>query len=253
MVSPSKFRRRDPDEDSPPQPDFLLGETAGGVGPIHEEDAAPRSRSREPEGHEGARLQGFSAGAFDRAVSGAKPWGEGGQATKPQTFDISSHNSGGESALHACHSARDAQAAGAGCEGKGGAAPVPERGEERLYVFSSRRLAGFKFGDGDLDLDKHLEAFQDVCLVVKPKNDRAKLRLFARTLKGTRRRCYDTIVKESKHNGHYEAKPSAVLDRVVAALDASFHESDEAKAMKARAKYVHRVPGVSGELVGSAH
>eukprot|EP00439_Symbiodinium_sp_Y106_P023279 s6151_g2.t2 len=57
------------------------------------------------------------------------------------------------------------------------------------------------------------------------------------TLKGTRRRCYDTIVKESKHNGDYEAKPSAVFDRVVAALDASFHESDEAKAMKARAKY----------------
>ena len=44
-------------------------------------------------------------------------------------------------------------------------------------------------------------------------------------------------MKESKHNGDYEAKPSAVFDRVVAALDASFHESDEAKAMKARAKY----------------
>ena len=46
-------------------------------------------------------------------------------------------------------------------------------------------------------------------------------------------------MKESKHNGDYEPKPSAVFDRVVAALDsldASFHESDEAKAMKARAK-----------------
>ena len=47
-------------------------------------------------------------------------------------------------------------------------------------------------------------------------------------------------MKESKHNGDYEPKPSAVFDRVVAALDsldASFHESDEAKAMKAGAKY----------------
>ena len=31
-------------------------------------------------------------------------------------------------------------------------------------------------------------------------NDREKLRLFASTLKGTRRRCYFTIVKEAKHN-----------------------------------------------------
>ncbi|OLP91789.1 hypothetical protein AK812_SmicGene26478 [Symbiodinium microadriaticum] len=36
-------------------------------------------------------------------------------------------------------------------------------------------------------------------------NDREKLRLFASTLKGTRRRCYFTIVKEAKHNGDYEA------------------------------------------------
>ena len=43
------------------------------------------------------------------------------------------------------------------------------------------------FGDGDSDLDKHLEAFQDVCLAVKPKNDRVKPRLFARIVKGTRR------------------------------------------------------------------
>ena len=38
-------------------------------------------------------------------------------------------------------------------------------------------------------------------------------------------------------NGDYESKPASVFDRVVAALDASFHESDEAKAMKARARY----------------
>ena len=93
------------------------------------------------------------------------------------------------------------------------------------------------FGDGDTDLDRHLESFQDVCLVVKPSSDREQLRLFARTLKGTCRRCYDTVVKEAKSNGDYEARPNVVYDRVVAALDASFHESDEAKAMKARAKY----------------
>ncbi|CAE7778267.1 unnamed protein product, partial [Symbiodinium pilosum] len=54
------------------------------------------------------------------------------------------------------------------------------------------------FGDGDSDLDKHLESFQDVCLVVEPKNGREKLQSFARALKGTLRRCYDTIVKEAK-------------------------------------------------------
>ena len=79
-------------------------------------------------------------------------------------------------------------------------------------VARDAQAAGTGFGDGDADLDKHLEAFQDVCLVVQPKNDREKLRLFARTLQGRQGRCRSF-------------------------MDASFHESDEAKAMKARAKY----------------
>ena len=55
------------------------------MGPIHEEDV-PRSRSREPEGRGGVRS-----------------WSARGQAaaSKPRTFDISSHNSGGDSALPA--------------------------------------------------------------------------------------------------------------------------------------------------------
>ena len=110
------------------------------------------------------------------------------------------------------------------------------REEKSVFTYSLRDDLPV-FGDGDSDLDKHLEAFSDVCMVVKPKGDREKLRLFARTLKGTRRRCYDTIIKEAKHNGDYESKPASVFDRVVALLDASFHESDEAKAMKARARY----------------
>ncbi|CAE7883936.1 unnamed protein product [Symbiodinium microadriaticum] len=110
------------------------------------------------------------------------------------------------------------------------------REEKSVFTYTLRNDLPV-FGDGDSDLDKHLEAFSDVCMVVKPKGDREKLRLFARTLKGTRRRCYDTIIKEAKHNGDYESKPASVFDRVVAALDASFHESDEAKAMKARARY----------------
>ena len=48
-----------------------------------------------------------------------------------------------------CHSAGDAQAAGAGREGKGRATPVLERGEEHLYVdqvalLRSRRHSVFK-------------------------------------------------------------------------------------------------------------
>eukprot|EP00439_Symbiodinium_sp_Y106_P034234 s4270_g4.t1 len=130
---------------------------------VHEEDA-PRSRSREPDGHEGARPQGNSAGAFDRAMSGAKLWGERGQATgtKPQTFDISSRNSGGESALLAIV-ARDAQAAGTG------------------------------FGDGDADLDKHLEAFQDVCLY----SPRTTARSFGLSPAMKARAKYDNLEKKS--------------------------------------------------------
>ena len=165
-------------------------------------------------------------------MSGAKPWDERGQTTKPQTFDISSHNSGESVLLAIVQEMRKQREQDA----KERAEQLQSLKEQKSVFTYSLRDDLPVFGDGDADLDKHLEACQDVCLVVKPKNDREKLRLFARTLKGTRRRCYDTIVKESKHNGDYEAKPSAVFDRVVAALDASFHESDEAKAMKARAK-----------------
>ncbi|CAE7820165.1 unnamed protein product, partial [Symbiodinium sp. CCMP2456] len=101
------------------------------------------------------------------------------------------------------------------------------REEKSVFTYSLRDDLPV-FGDGDSDLDKHFEAFHDVCLVVKPKGDREKLLLFARSLKGVRRRCYDTIIKEAKSNGDYEAKPASVFDRLVAALDASFHESDEA-------------------------
>ena len=98
------------------------------------------------------------------------------------------------------------------------------RSEKSVFTFNLKDDLPI-FGDGDTDLDRHLESFQDVCLVVKPSSDREKLRLFARTLKGTRRRCYDTIVKEAKSSGDYEVRPNVVYDRVVAALDASFHES----------------------------
>ena len=95
------------------------------------------------------------------------------------------------------------------------------------------------FGDQDVDLERHMEAFADVCAIVKPSNARERLRVFGRTLTGTRRKCYDTIIKEAKATGEHEDKPALVFDRVVAALDASFHETDEAKAMKARAKFDH--------------
>ena len=88
------------------------------------------------------------------------------------------------------------------------------REEKSVFTYSLRDDLPV-FGDGDSDLDKHLEAFSDVCMVVKLKGDREKLRLFARTLKGTRRRCYYTIIKEAKHNsGDYESKPASVFDRV---------------------------------------
>ena len=74
------------------------------------------------------------------------------------------------------------------------------------------------FGDGDSDFNKHLESFH-VCLLVIGE----KLRLFARRLKGTHRRCYDMFAKEAKHSGDYEDKPSVVFDRVIAAPDAPFN------------------------------
>ena len=82
LVSPSKFRRRDTDEDTPPQLDFLLGGTAAGVGPIHEEEM-PRSRSREPESRAPMKSSGYSGGAFDRAMaSSGRAWGDRGPATE---------------------------------------------------------------------------------------------------------------------------------------------------------------------------
>ena len=52
------------------------------------------------------------------------------------------------------------------------------REEKSVFTYSLRDDLPV-FGDGDSDLDKHLEAFSDVGMVVKPKGDREKLRLFA--------------------------------------------------------------------------
>ena len=209
---PLQVSARDTDEDTPPQLDFLLGGTAAGVGPIHGEEM-PRSRSREPESREPMKSSGYSGGAFDRAMaSSGRAWGDRGPATspKPQAFDISSHNSGGESALLAIVQEMRKQREQ---DAKETAEQLKSlKGEKSVFTYSLRDDLRV-LGDGDADLGKHLEAFQDVCL-----------------LRYDREGC-------QAQRGLYEAKPSAVFDRVIVALDASFHESDEAKAMKARAKY----------------
>ena len=223
LVSPSRFRRRDLGDEAPPAPDFFA--EASGVGPIHED----RSRSRE------APLRSSASDEPVGGVSSARALLP--ERSLPHHYDLAStagNNSGQDAALLAIVQEMRRQREQ---DAKERAEQLKSMREEKSVFTYSLRDDLPVFGDGDSDLDKHLEAFSDVCMVVKPKGDREKLRLFARTLKGTRRRCYDTIIKEAKHNGDYESKPASVFDRVVAALDASFHESDEAKAMKARARY----------------
>ena len=223
LVSPSRFRRRDLGDEAPPAPDFFA--EASGVGPIHED----RSRSRE------APLRSSASDEPVGGVSSARALLP--ERSLPHHYDLAStagNNSGQDAALLAIVQEMRRQREQ---DAKERAEQLKSMREEKSVFTYSLRDDLPVFGDGDSDLDKHLEACSDVCMVVKPKGDREKLRLFARTLKGTRRRCYDTIIKEAKHNGDYESKPASVFDRVVAALDASFHESDEAKAMKARARY----------------
>ena len=209
LVSPSRFRRGG--ADTPP----AAGAAHRGrdMGRVLEEDV-DRSRSSE-----------------QRRLTPPPQRSRHTPVQRAQHFDMasSSNPSGGETAEE-MRNQREQDARDRAAELKS------LRGEKSVFTFNLKDDLPI-FGDGDTDLDRHLESFQEVCLVVKPNNDREKLRLFARTLKGTRRRCYDTIVKEAKSNGDYEARPNVVYDWVVAALDASFHESDEAKAMKARAKY----------------
>ncbi|CAE7761843.1 unnamed protein product, partial [Symbiodinium sp. KB8] len=225
------FRRRDPGEEAPPAPDYFA--EAGGVGPIREEPKS-RSRSRDPASWE-ERYQQYRATMPDEQASAAPSLrAHLPEKALPQHYDLASSPSGQDAALLAIVQEMRRQREQ---DAKERAEQLKSMREEKSVFTYSLRDDLPVFGDGDSDLDKHLEAFSDVCMVVKPKGDREKLRLFARTLKGTRRRCYDTIIKEAKHNGDYESKPASVFDRVVALLDASFHESDEAKAMKARARY----------------
>ncbi|CAE7786512.1 unnamed protein product, partial [Symbiodinium necroappetens] len=233
FVRRPRFRRRDPGEEAPPAPDYFA--EAGGVGPIREEPKS-RSRSRDPASWE-ERYQQYRATMPDEQASAAPSLrAHLPEKALPHHYDLASSGppSGQDSALLAIVQEMRRQREQ---DAKERAEQLKSMREEKSVFTYSLRDDLPVFGDGDSDLDKHLEAFSDVCMVVKPKGDREKLRLFARTLKGTRRRCYGTIIKEAKHNGDYESKPASVFDRVVAALDASFHESDEAKAMKARARY----------------
>ena len=92
-------------------------------------------------------------------------------------------------------------------------------------------------GDRDTDLEKHLHDFEDFLAMLGPTPARDRLKVFGKTLTGTKLKCYSTVAKDARNTGEYEANTSSVLDEVVASLDASFHEPEEDRGMGAKAQY----------------
>ena len=85
-----------------------------------------------------------------------------------------------------------------------------------------------------------MEDFEDLCNLANPVGGVSgpeRLRLLGKTLAGDRHRCYKSIVKASRRTGQYTSDPNKVFEQVVLALYSTFHETDEARAMKAKRKY----------------
>ena len=96
------------------------------------------------------------------------------------------------------------------------------------------------FGDKDTDVEAHMEDFEDLFNLANPVGGVSgpeRLRLLGKTLAGDRLRCYRSIVKASRRTGQYTSDPNKVFEQVVLALYSTFHETDEARAMKAKRKY----------------
>ena len=85
---------------------------------------------------------------------------------KPQAFDISSHNSGGETALLAIVQEMRKQREQ---DAKATAEQLKSLKREKSVFTYSLRDDLRVIGDGDADLGQHLKAFQDVCLVSNPR------------------------------------------------------------------------------------
>ena len=56
-------------------------------------------------------------------------------------------------------------------------------------------------------------------------------------LEGRQKRRYQTIIKGARNAGEFDAAPATVLDRVVVQLKSSFHETEEARAVRAKRRY----------------
>jgi len=108
-------------------------------------------------------------------------------------------------------------------------------------IFQVKPQADFpKFGDKDHDVESHMENFEDLCTLANPNggvSDAERLRLFGQTLEGTRARCYRSAVKEAKKDGTIVTDPKGVLADIVAQLYADFHETDEARTLKAKKRF----------------
>ena len=105
--------------------------------------------------------------------------------------------------------------------------------QSKVFTFKANEALPI-MGDRDSDLEKHMQDFEDFLAMLGPTPARDKLKLFGKTLKGTKLKCYSTVVKDSRTTGEYDSNPLAVLDKVAASLDASFHESEEARSMRAK-------------------
>ena len=87
--------------------------------------------------------------------------------------------------------------------------------------------------DADNDVEAHLVELEDLRNLANPRGslmDHEKLRLSGKTLKGAKRRCYQTSIKEPRNTGEFDSAPATVLDRAIVSLKSSFN------ATAARAK-----------------
>jgi hypothetical protein len=112
------------------------------------------------------------------------------------------------------------------------------RGKSVFYI---KPQADFPIlGDNDRDIEAHVDDFEDMVNLCDPVHGirpAEKLKLFGKTLKGNKKEVFRTVTREAKVDDEISKNPQLVLDRVITSLKSDFHETVEARNMRAKNTY----------------
>ena len=87
--------------------------------------------------------------------------------------------------------------------------PSEKRADKALHsIFQVKPQVDMPIlGDADNDVEAHLEEFEDLCNLANPRGGLMD-HVFGKTLKGAKKRCYQTIITEARHSGDFDAAPA---------------------------------------------